>query len=152
MWKFDWTDAMSVAVVELDDDHKRTVRLMNLIGAAAISADFTSVDTFCDLLIADLNRHFRREEAILRKYAFPQLAKHAAGHADALRHAREFRKLATRRNVVEIMQRLDDLRLFFVERLIIDDLDYKWFFLDSRIVPEFDDASDWLATDDALSR
>ena len=151
MWKFDWTDAMSVAVVELDDDHKRTVRLMNLIGAAAISADFTSVDTFSDLLIADLNRHFRREEAILRKYAFPQLAKHAAGHADALRHAREFRNLATRRNVVEIMQRLDDLRLFFVERLIIDDLDYKWFFLDSRIVPEFDDASDWLAADDVLS-
>lgn len=147
MWKFDWTDAMSVAVVELDDDHKRTVRLMNLIGAAAMSADFTSVDTFSDLLIDDLRRHFRREEGILHKYAYPLLAKHAAGHAEAMRHAREFRDLAARRNVVEIVHRLDDLRLFFVERLIIDDLDYKWYFIDNRIVPEFDSASDSIGDD-----
>lgn len=139
MWKFDWTDAMSVAVEELDEDHKRTVRLMNLIGAAAASGDFTSVDTLADLMIADLDRHFRREERVLRKYAYPRLTKHAAGHAEAIHLARTFRELAARHNVVDIMQRLDDMRLFFVERLIIEDLDYKWFFLDNRIVPELDD-------------
>lgn len=139
MWKFDWTEAMSVSVDELDEDHKRTVRLLNSVGAAAVSADFTSVDTFTDMLLADLDWHFRREERILRKYGYPALAKHMAGHVAALDHGREFRKLVSERHLVSILTRLDDLRLFFVERLIIEDLDYKWFFLDRNIVPEFDE-------------
>lgn len=139
MWRFDWTEAMSVAIEELDEDHKRSVRIMNLIGAAASAADFSNAEKMRDALAIDLAQHFRREERILARYGYPRLKTHILGHRAANDELQKFAQVIKTRNVIAILGALDDLRLFFVERLIIDDIDYKWFFLDRRIVPEFND-------------
>lgn len=139
MWRFDWTEAMSVAIDELDEDHRRSVRIMNLIGAAAGTADIAGALKLTETLAIDLTRHFKREERVLARHNYPRLSQHIVGHRAATAELKAFRQVVEDGNVMNILNALDDLRLFYIERLIIDDIDYKWFFIDRRIAPQFDD-------------
>ena len=80
-----WRDAMSVGVPELDADHKKLIGLLNHAEKAVAQADDTILRVVLQELVAYVDYHFRREEAILHAVNFPFFAEHKQAH-DSMAH------------------------------------------------------------------
>jgi len=76
-----WTFALEVKVRALDADHQNLVRLLNEFYDAAQGGHGAAVlnDTL-DRLVEYTNAHFAREEALLEKHDYPELADHRIAH------------------------------------------------------------------------
>ncbi len=86
-----WTDAMSVGVETLDEDHRQLIHLINNLAYA--DADFAEV---FNRLLDYITSHFEREEAHLEALGYPGIDSHRAQHdafadrvGEMLRHYRE---------------------------------------------------------------
>jgi len=75
-----WRDAMSVGVAELDADHKKLIALLNHAEKAVAQSDHNILRVVLQELVAYVDYHFRREEAVLRAVEFPTFAEHKKAH------------------------------------------------------------------------
>lgn len=75
-----WRDAMSIGVPELDADHKKLIALFNHAEKAAAQADHNILRVVLQELVAYVDYHFRREEAVLQAVNFPFYAEHKKAH------------------------------------------------------------------------
>jgi hemerythrin len=74
---------------ELDDDHKRLVKIVHRLFDAAVSESSPST---CAALIGQLfdstREHFRHEEQVMRENGYPHYATHTREHVGILRSFR----------------------------------------------------------------
>ena len=87
-----WSNTLSVFVDEVDDDHRRLVDLFNLFMHAVDDNESPAYqEALLEELISATAWHFRHEERLMVKYAYPDTAAHKQEHeeliagADALR-------------------------------------------------------------------
>lgn len=132
-----WTESMEVGVGELDDDHRAQIealrRMQTLIGRHRRKAALEAVDNLSGLM----RDHFIREERMLASCGYPDLAYHARGHRTALQHVQAIRALVAKADWPAADAATDECAALFLFRLIIDDMDYKWFLIDRRLQPRF---------------
>jgi len=74
----EWTEALSVGVPDLDDDHKTLIDIINRVLAA--ERDGGSVKWALGELGAYAKEHFTREEAMMSKAGYPRLDEHRETH------------------------------------------------------------------------
>lgn len=77
-----WTDAMSVGVEELDNDHRVLIDLTNQLASADARHDHITLEAVLDELVDYTILHFEREERIMERAGFPGLDGHRRVHAD----------------------------------------------------------------------
>jgi hemerythrin len=78
---FQWTSEYSVGVVEIDDQHKVLIDLINRLFLSALNRDHKSaVSEILDLLIDYTRTHFSREEELLGESSYPVLSDHQLQH------------------------------------------------------------------------
>ncbi|MCW8905928.1 MAG: bacteriohemerythrin [Sedimenticola sp.] len=88
-----WDKTLSVAVDEIDEDHRRLVELFNIFSRAVEENDPPEYrEAVLDELIACTIWHFRHEERLMLKYDYPGFAGHKAEHDDLVESAAEFQK------------------------------------------------------------
>ena len=76
-----WTEAMSVGVPELDDDHKELMRIINQLAEnAGDRAGEENLRQCIRALMRYAEVHFGREERVMAVCAFPALAHHQEEH------------------------------------------------------------------------
>lgn len=76
-----WTQAMSVGVPELDDDHKGLIHIINLLETNADQeAREAAVRQCLVALIRYAETHFGREEQVMMVCGYPALSEHKAEH------------------------------------------------------------------------
>ncbi|MES9963094.1 MAG: bacteriohemerythrin [Candidatus Sedimenticola sp. 20ELBAFRAG] len=77
-----WRPEYSVGIQAIDEDHKKLLSLINNLQAAV---HYHTGDEFekqaLDELVDYTKFHFKREEDLMEKYAFPGLESHRAEHA-----------------------------------------------------------------------
>jgi hemerythrin-like metal-binding protein len=76
--KVEWTDALSVGVPQLDADHKGLIDVINRVLEA--ERDGGTVKWALGELAAYANSHFVREERMMKKAGYPELAAHRQEH------------------------------------------------------------------------
>lgn len=77
----EWSDALSVGVPAVDEDHKKLVSLVNeLFSACFAGGGNDAVSAVLKELLDYTQYHFAREEAFLRSHASPTLESHAEEH------------------------------------------------------------------------
>jgi hemerythrin-like metal-binding protein len=77
----EWSDALSVGVAAVDEDHKKLVSLVNaLFSACFVGVGDEAVSAVLKELIDYTQYHFAREEAFLRSHGSPALEPHAEEH------------------------------------------------------------------------
>ena len=82
-----WSPQLSVGVVELDNDHKKLVELVNRMHDALSEGKArTAVGPLLDDLIRYTRSHFEHEERFFARTEYPQTTAHKAEH-DKLTHA-----------------------------------------------------------------
>jgi hemerythrin-like metal-binding protein len=75
-----WQDAMSVGSPALDADHKKLIELINLAEQSGNASAWPQVTTVMTNLLAYVQEHFRREEAVLNALHFPEVEAHTKLH------------------------------------------------------------------------
>lgn len=78
-----WSDKdMNIGVGEIDADHKKLIGLINMVEEVALNrASLQALEHVLNQLVLYVNQHFTREEALMRRAEFPQLAAHEELHA-----------------------------------------------------------------------
>ncbi|WP_462320665.1 bacteriohemerythrin [Halochromatium sp.] len=80
-----WDKTLSVDVPEIDQDHRRLLELFNRLGHAVDAGEPQAyIDAVMDELISCTDWHFRHEERLMEKYAYPGLHEHRAEHQDLI--------------------------------------------------------------------
>ncbi len=86
----EWTDDMSVGLLELDDDHKLIIEAINQLDENANDATRKDVVRQCLMRLRRYAEfHFAREENVLAACAFPALAVQKKEHQDFVKFIQE---------------------------------------------------------------
>ncbi len=81
-WEIRWTNALSVGVPELDQEHRRFVARVNQLNHAILeSEDKPAVERLLDLMLMEAAHHFWHEQRLMVQWKYPERAVHAAKHA-----------------------------------------------------------------------
>jgi hemerythrin len=84
-WNLEWNEGMSVAIPEIDEDHKRFISLIDdLNRSIAERMKATEIKKRLLLIIEDTERHFEQEEKFLREHLYPNAEGHARSHNHVL--------------------------------------------------------------------
>jgi hemerythrin-like metal-binding protein len=85
-----WTEAMSVGLDELDDDHKVLIKVINDLHANAGDAARRDVVRQCLLALRRYAEfHFAREEKVMSACKYPGLELHKGEHRDFVKRIQE---------------------------------------------------------------
>jgi hemerythrin len=122
-----WSDELSVGSDVLDAHHKHLFVLLTEIGRAARGGGGLGVVVGVLAELTDyIAYHFREEEAMMEKVAFPLLAQHRASH-EAI--AMKVHEMAERVDVGNFRTFVAELQAFLEEWLIhhieIEDFEYR---------------------------
>ena len=78
--RIQWREEMSVGHAGIDGDHRMLIDLINQLAAAERGNDRASAEFVIDELIQYTMLHFAREEELLERLGYPELAQHMASH------------------------------------------------------------------------
>jgi len=94
-----WTEAMSVGVEDLDNDHRVLIDLMNQLAGADARHDRINLEAVLDELVDYTVFHFEKEEQYMEQAGYPALEVHRRVHAELTEQV-----FAIRRKVVASAQ------------------------------------------------
>ncbi len=137
--EINWSDAFSVGVAELDEQHKKLIALINRLAAyarlgsaapAATAAAHTSqrepagaVHELLSELFDYTRRHFKAEEEHMQSIGYARLPAHVAEHAVFLEKIAGF-TIASASGVVEAVKMHRYLLEWFTEHILAADMGY----------------------------
>ncbi|MBF0426746.1 MAG: bacteriohemerythrin, partial [Magnetococcales bacterium] len=123
-----WTEAMSVGIPDLDNDHKGIIRLINEIDIVQKQFDSITVGLVLDELFNYTVRHFQREESFLRGHAFPDLLDHELQHGRFADQVADLRRRYLHKNQPEAANELMELMGRWLARhILVEDMKYaRW--------------------------
>lgn len=124
---YQWSESMSVGVALLDSDHKALIGTIDRLHLAVETDETPEIlDHIFDALVAYVELHFAREEAVLAACAYPATAAHKAEHlkfAQDMRYTRDryFRgeEAAVGRELLEY------LKDWLNHHILIEDMAYR---------------------------
>lgn len=88
-----WDKTLSVAVDEIDEDHRRLVELLNIFSRAVAEDESPAYrEAVLKELVACTVWHFRHEERLMLKYHYPTFAGHRKEHQELVESAAAFRQ------------------------------------------------------------
>ena len=86
-----WSDALSVNIKEIDDQHKKLVSMVNHLHAAMLKGEGRIV---VGPILAELTAytvyHFKAEEGYMEKYSYPSLQTHRLEHQRFVKRVGDF--------------------------------------------------------------
>ena len=84
-----WDKTLSVDVPEIDEDHRRLVDLFNILNRSVEQGDSADyIEAVMEELIACTVWHFRHEERLMLKHAYPGGGEHKAEHEELIASAK----------------------------------------------------------------
>lgn len=130
MEKISWTDKFSVGVERLDEQHRRLVGMINrLIDGHLAGEGGASLSELLADMAEYAREHLAMEEELLRRYRYPHLDAHLAGHDSFRENVAQF-CLATNLGVEAIPENiLRYLREWLLHHVLEDDMAYRPFLL-----------------------
>lgn len=80
-WRIDWTDALSVGIPEVDDEHRHFLDLTNAFNTAVRErAEITRIRALMEDILRGMHTHFAHEEQWLAEHGYPEREQHALMH------------------------------------------------------------------------
>lgn len=80
-----WRESYETGVVQMDEQHKRLIQLVNqMYGIIRDKKGFESLDEILKEMSEYAEQHLRDEEALLEKYGYPELNSQKKSHQEYL--------------------------------------------------------------------
>ncbi len=88
-----WSDRYSVQIVEIDEQHKKLINLINeMYDAMQDGKGREIIDTVIDEFVDYTVYHFNAEERLLRQHGYPNYDDHKEMHDHIAKKARDLKK------------------------------------------------------------
>ena len=111
-----WGDVLSVAVDEIDEDHRKLVNIFNILNhsvAEGESPDYLAAGL--EELINCTVWHFSHEERLMLKYGYEGIEEHKAEHKKLINSAKKLRQ-----EILQADKPVSDEDIEFLERWLTE--------------------------------
>ena len=120
----EWSEAYSVHVVSIDNQHRKLFDLMNDVYQLVISAQLDNLNKPLDELIAYAKKHLFDEEKILESVNYPDLAAHKKVHVKLLTDLDNLYIQAKTGNIHKLFELVMFLKNWLVDHIYKVDMKY----------------------------
>lgn len=121
----EWTPKLSVGIVEIDNQHKHLIELLNLLSNALKTGQGRQIQGDMLRALADYAiLHFRTEETYMEQVRFPGLEEHRKEHQDFITKVLEFNEEFHAGNVFLTIEMMKFLREWVEHHIATTDQDY----------------------------
>lgn len=118
-----WSDTLSVAVDEIDDDHRRLVNLYNLFAHAVADGEAPDyLEAVLEELISCTDWHFKHEERLMLKYGYKGFEEHKQEHCDLIEGVDEVRQKFLTAGKQATEEDIEFLERWLVEHILTTDM------------------------------
>ena len=136
IWSFEWTDAMSVGIPEIDEDHKRCIALVDAFDEPiAERAAIPEVQNRLQHLLDDAVQHFAQEARLFTEWHYPGADHHAHMHAQLVAELRHFNSTITDDYEAEWVEVGLKIKEALINHIHTEDMKYAEFYRNSRDAP-----------------
>lgn len=111
-----WGDVLSVAVDEIDEDHRKLVNIFNILNHSV--AEGESPDYLAAVLEELINCtvwHFSHEERLMLKYGYEEIEEHKAEHQELINSAKKLQQ-----EILQADKPVSDEDIEFLERWLTE--------------------------------
>ena len=123
-----WKNNYSVGVLELDQQHRRLIEIINeLHSTMAAGNDRARLQKVMEQLTEYTIYHFRFEESLMQRHGYPNLAEHKRVHAAMEQRVAEFAQAISVTTGSYSIQLLDFLKQWLTRHILETDMKYKPF-------------------------
>lgn len=118
-----WSDTLSVAVDEIDDDHRRLVDLFNTFAHALTDKESPDyLQALLEELISCTAWHFKHEERLMLRYGYEGLAEHKQEHQELIESVDEVRQKFLGAEKHAYNDHIEFLESWLVEHILVADM------------------------------
>ncbi len=129
-----WTEDFSVGVVEIDNQHKKLVNMINeLHHAMAEGKGNMNVGDIINRLVDYSVYHFKTEEKYFDKFNYPETEAHKKIHSDFVKKVSIFKGEFDNNEVMLTIDVLNFLSNWLREHILGEDMDYSDFFIENGL-------------------
>ncbi|MCW8862863.1 MAG: hemerythrin domain-containing protein [Rhodospirillales bacterium] len=122
----EFVESMKTGHPAIDKDHKEIFDTLDEVSRAIAKNDRKRFCSLFEDFLVIANRHFKREEAILRKCGFPRYEQHAAYHSFLFDRALAVRdRCVSSADNASMEQCFKEFSEFLVDDVVRGDLDFK---------------------------
>lgn len=122
---FEWSDALSVKVKEIDDQHRKLVELLNSLYEAHLARMGKEVQKeIIASMVGYAQTHFRTEEGYMQKLGYPGFAEHRAEHVDFAMKAQELQARVDSAGLIFTVEILEFLKRWLQDHIMGTDMKY----------------------------
>ena len=138
MSKFvEWSDALSVGIEEIDEQHKVLAELVNRMHQAIHERHGSEVVKGILTELAEYTRiHFAVEESLMRILNYPDYENHKAIHEELIQHVIELRDKVESGKTAIGFELMHFLRNWLTKHIMEEDMAYSSFFLSAGAQPK----------------
>ncbi len=124
-----WSDAMSVGVAKIDQEHQRLIELINLLHSAMSQGKSNEImGKVLEEVIGYAKNHFDTEETLFRTYGYPAAAEHMNAHVGLIKRALDVQAEFKAGRIFIGAATLSFLRDWLTHHILKQDMAYKLFF------------------------
>ena len=118
-----WSENLSVAVDEIDDDHRRLVDKFNFFSHAVAEKEPPDyLEALLEELVAFTAWHFKHEERLMLRYGYDGFAEHKQEHQELIDGVDEIRQEILRSEMQATDQHIEALERWLVEHILVADM------------------------------
>jgi len=118
-----WGDILSVAVDEIDEDHRKLVSIFNILNHSVIEGE--SPDYLAAVLEELINCtvwHFSHEERLMLKYGYEGIEVHKAEHQELINSSKKLQKEILQADLPVSNEDIEFLEHWLVEHILTTDM------------------------------
>lgn len=117
-----WLSSMNVGIRSIDDDHRLLLSLMTALSGHVEAAKVADAREYARVFLAEMDRHFAAEEALMRRHLYPGADNHIARHAASLVTAQRIMEYANDAGTINRANSLlQELSASFFRNLLQED-------------------------------
>jgi hemerythrin len=120
---FVWDKILSVEVEEIDEDHRKLVELLNILGHAVAEGESTSyIEAVLDELISGTVWHFKHEERLMLKYGYEGFPDHKTEHEELIESAKALQQKFLQEGKRLSNEDIEFLEHWLTEHILVADM------------------------------
>jgi hemerythrin-like metal-binding protein len=119
-----WNNTFSVQVKEIDEDHRRLVKLFNVLSHSVVNGDATNyTEAVLEELISCTVWHFRHEERLMLKYGYEGFMEHKTEHQELIESAKALQQKSLQEGKPVSSEDIEFLERWLTEHILVADME-----------------------------
>jgi len=130
----EWSDKLSVGISSIDDQHKKSVEIVNRLHTAMGAGKGNEIlDKIFNELINYTAEHFTTEEMYFKLHKYPQESIHKKEHEDLVKQVLELQKKFATRKTGMTLSTATFLKEWLGNHILSADKDYSAFLIEKGV-------------------